>query len=82
MIAAEITVPGLTEVEAARRLEETGWRPRRLEYVLSCQPMIGNEDYPQDLSVERPLGAGESYAAGAGVVAGGLLAQPGGASGL
>lgn len=29
--------------------EETGWRPRRLEYVLSCQPLIGNADYPQDL---------------------------------
>ena len=29
--------------------EETGWRPRRMEYVLSCQPMIGNADYPQDL---------------------------------
>jgi 8-oxo-dGTP pyrophosphatase MutT (NUDIX family) len=35
---------------AAREVqEETGWRPRRLEYVLSCQPMIGNADYPQDL---------------------------------
>jgi 8-oxo-dGTP pyrophosphatase MutT (NUDIX family) len=37
-------------VAAAREvLEETGWRPRRLEYVLSCQPIIGNADYPQDL---------------------------------
>jgi 8-oxo-dGTP pyrophosphatase MutT (NUDIX family) len=37
-------------VAAAREvLEETGWRPRGLEYVLSCQPMIGNADYPQDL---------------------------------
>jgi 8-oxo-dGTP pyrophosphatase MutT (NUDIX family) len=35
---------------AAREVEEeTGWRPRRIEYVLSCQPMIGNADYPQDL---------------------------------
>jgi 8-oxo-dGTP pyrophosphatase MutT (NUDIX family) len=35
---------------AAREVEEeTGWRPRRMEYVLSCQPMIGNADYPQDL---------------------------------
>jgi 8-oxo-dGTP pyrophosphatase MutT (NUDIX family) len=35
---------------AAREVqEETGWHPRRLEYVLSCQPMIGNADYPQDL---------------------------------
>jgi len=31
------------------RLEETGWRPRRLEHVLSCQPIIGNADLPQDL---------------------------------
>jgi 8-oxo-dGTP pyrophosphatase MutT (NUDIX family) len=29
--------------------EETGWRPGRVESVLSCQPMIGNADYPQDL---------------------------------
>jgi 8-oxo-dGDP phosphatase len=37
-------------IAAAREvLEETGWRPRRLEYVLSCQPVIGNADYPQDL---------------------------------
>lgn len=35
---------------AAREVEEeTGWRPLRLEHVLSCQPVIGNADYPQDL---------------------------------
>ncbi len=35
---------------AAREVvEETGWRPRDIEYVLSCQPLIGNADYPQDL---------------------------------
>ena len=35
---------------AAREVEEeTGWRPRHLEYVLSCQPLIGNADFPQDL---------------------------------
>jgi 8-oxo-dGTP pyrophosphatase MutT (NUDIX family) len=35
---------------AAREVEEeTGWRPRRAEFVLSCQPAIGNADYPQDL---------------------------------
>lgn len=35
---------------AAREVEEeTGWRPRRTEFVLSCQPVIGNADYPQDL---------------------------------
>jgi 8-oxo-dGTP pyrophosphatase MutT (NUDIX family) len=29
--------------------EETGWRPGSVEFVLSCQPLIGNADYPQDL---------------------------------
>ena len=39
---------------AAREVEEeTGWRPRHMEYVLSCQPMIGNADYPQDLYLAR-----------------------------
>ena len=35
---------------AAREVEEkTGWRPRKTGFVLSCQPLIGNADYPQDL---------------------------------
>jgi 8-oxo-dGTP pyrophosphatase MutT (NUDIX family) len=35
---------------AAREVEEeTGWRPHGLEFVMSCQPLIGNADYPQDL---------------------------------
>src|SRR6202034_1392596 len=35
---------------AAREVEEeTGWRPRRVGVVGSCQPVIGNADYPQDL---------------------------------
>jgi 8-oxo-dGTP pyrophosphatase MutT (NUDIX family) len=35
---------------AAREVEEeTGWRPGSVEFVLSCQPLIGNADYPQDL---------------------------------
>jgi len=35
---------------AAREVEEeTGWRPRDVEFVMSCQPLIGNADYPQDL---------------------------------
>ncbi len=39
---------------AAREVEEeTGWRPRRIEHVLSCQPMIGNADYPQELYLAR-----------------------------
>ncbi len=42
---------GEDPAEAAVRevLEETGWRPRSVEYVMSCQPLIGNADYPQDL---------------------------------
>jgi 8-oxo-dGTP pyrophosphatase MutT (NUDIX family) len=37
-------------VAASREVEEeTGWCPRAIEYVLSCQPIIGNADYPQDL---------------------------------
>jgi 8-oxo-dGTP pyrophosphatase MutT (NUDIX family) len=38
---------------AAREVEETGWRPRGVEFVLSCQPLIGNADYPQDLYLAR-----------------------------
>jgi 8-oxo-dGTP pyrophosphatase MutT (NUDIX family) len=35
---------------AAREVEEeTGWRSRRVEFVMSSQPIIGNGDYPQDL---------------------------------
>jgi 8-oxo-dGTP pyrophosphatase MutT (NUDIX family) len=34
---------------AAREVEEeTGWRPRNVEFALSCQPLIGNADFPQD----------------------------------
>jgi 8-oxo-dGTP pyrophosphatase MutT (NUDIX family) len=39
---------------AAREVEEeTGWRPRSVEFVMSCQPLIGNADYPQDLYLAR-----------------------------
>jgi 8-oxo-dGTP pyrophosphatase MutT (NUDIX family) len=39
---------------AAREVEEeTGWRPREVKFVLSCQPLIGNADYPQDLYLAR-----------------------------
>jgi 8-oxo-dGTP pyrophosphatase MutT (NUDIX family) len=39
---------------AAREVEEeTGWRPRNVEFVLSCQPLIGNADFPQDLYMAR-----------------------------
>jgi 8-oxo-dGTP pyrophosphatase MutT (NUDIX family) len=43
-MTAKVLPQRLREVE-----EETGWRPRRMEYVSSCQPIIGNADYPQDL---------------------------------
>ena len=40
----------LAAAAAVREVEEeTGWRPRRVEFVLSCQPLIGNADFPQDL---------------------------------
>lgn len=39
---------------AAREVvEETGWRPRSVEFVMSCQPLIGNADFPQDLFVAQ-----------------------------
>jgi 8-oxo-dGTP pyrophosphatase MutT (NUDIX family) len=35
---------------AAREVEEeTGWRPRNIEYLLTFQPAIGSADAPQDL---------------------------------
>jgi 8-oxo-dGTP pyrophosphatase MutT (NUDIX family) len=38
-------------VAAAREVEEeTGWRPRGIEFVMSSQPVIGNADYPQDFT--------------------------------
>lgn len=37
---------------AAREAEEeTGWRPRNVEFVCSFQPMVGSADAPQDLYV-------------------------------
>lgn len=33
--------------------EETGWRPKAAQLVLSFQPMIGNADFPQDLYLAR-----------------------------
>jgi 8-oxo-dGTP pyrophosphatase MutT (NUDIX family) len=39
---------------AARETEEeTGWRPRKVEHVLTFQPAIGNADFPQDLYLAR-----------------------------
>jgi len=49
---------------AAREVEEeTGWRPQNAEFVLSCQPLIGNADYPQDLYLAigaEPVGEPEA----------------------
>jgi 8-oxo-dGTP pyrophosphatase MutT (NUDIX family) len=39
---------------AAREVEEeTGRHPHGLEFVMSCQPLIGNADHPQDLYLAR-----------------------------
>jgi 8-oxo-dGTP pyrophosphatase MutT (NUDIX family) len=39
---------------AAREVEEeTGWRPRNVEYLLTFQPAIGSADAPQDLYLAR-----------------------------
>jgi 8-oxo-dGTP pyrophosphatase MutT (NUDIX family) len=39
---------------AAREVEEeTGWRPREVEFLLTFQPAIGSADAPQDLYVAR-----------------------------
>jgi 8-oxo-dGTP pyrophosphatase MutT (NUDIX family) len=34
-------------------VEETGWRPRDVRFLLSFQPMVGNADFPQDLYLGR-----------------------------
>jgi 8-oxo-dGTP pyrophosphatase MutT (NUDIX family) len=39
--------PGAAAVREAE--EETGWRPRGTQFVMSSQPVIGNADYPQAL---------------------------------
>jgi 8-oxo-dGTP pyrophosphatase MutT (NUDIX family) len=41
-------------VAAAREVEEeTGWRPKAVEFLFSFQPMIGSGDAPQDLYLAR-----------------------------
>lgn len=47
--------PGEDPAAAAAREveEETGWRPKNLEFALSFQPMIGSADAPQDLYIAR-----------------------------
>ncbi|WP_346050480.1 NUDIX domain-containing protein, partial [Actinomadura chokoriensis] len=39
--------PAVTAVREVE--EETGWRPRSVEFLLSFQPMVGSADAPQDL---------------------------------
>ncbi|MEV3923787.1 NUDIX hydrolase [Actinomadura coerulea] len=45
--------PGEDPVIAAAREaeEETGWRPRSVEFAYSFQPMVGSADAPQDLYI-------------------------------
>ncbi|MFG1857599.1 NUDIX hydrolase [Actinomadura geliboluensis] len=43
--------PAVTAVREAE--EETGWRPRSVEFLLSFQPMVGSADAPQDLYLAR-----------------------------
>lgn len=46
---------GETAAEAAARevLEETGWRPRGLEHVVTFQPMVGMVDSPHEVFLAR-----------------------------
>jgi 8-oxo-dGTP pyrophosphatase MutT (NUDIX family) len=47
--------PGENSVAAATREveEETGWRPRSVEFLLTFQPALGSADAPQDVYVAR-----------------------------
>jgi hypothetical protein len=41
---------GAAQRDGRRRPGERDiWSPRGMEFVMSCQPVIGNADYPQDL---------------------------------
>jgi 8-oxo-dGTP pyrophosphatase MutT (NUDIX family) len=41
-------------IEAAREVEEeTGWRPRRMEHLVTYQPAIGTLDHPQEIYLAR-----------------------------
>jgi 8-oxo-dGTP pyrophosphatase MutT (NUDIX family) len=40
-----------TMAAARETEEETGWRPRQVQFLLSYQPMTGNADFPQDMYV-------------------------------
>lgn len=42
------------QAAAAREVEEeTGWRPRRMEHLVTFQPAIGSIDQPQDVYLAR-----------------------------
>ncbi|SNT14235.1 ADP-ribose pyrophosphatase YjhB, NUDIX family [Actinomadura meyerae] len=43
--------PAVTAVREAE--EETGWRPRSVEYLFTFQPMVGSADAPQDIYLAR-----------------------------
>ena len=47
--------PGEDGAAAAVRevVEETGWRPRSVEFLLTFQPALGSADAPQDVYVAR-----------------------------
>ena len=47
--------PGEDSATAAAREveEETGWRPRAVEFLLTFQPALGSADAPQDVYVAR-----------------------------
>lgn len=47
--------PGEDPAAAAAREaeEETGWRPKNLQFLFSFQPMVGSADAPQDLYLAR-----------------------------
>ena len=47
--------PGEHSAAAAAREveEETGWRPRAVEFLLRFQPALGSADAPQDVYVAR-----------------------------
>lgn len=48
-----IVDPGEEPADTARRevVEETGWRPRTLEHIVSYQPMVGMVDSPHEIFV-------------------------------
>jgi len=51
---ARLRVPGAgLETATGQVIQETGRRPRGIEFVMFCQPVIGNADYPQDRCADK-----------------------------